>query len=118
MSGESGTVLLVDDHEDGRELLREFLSMTGVASEGCASAEEALAWVDARGLPKVVVTDLTLGAMSGLELARALRARSASLPIFAVTGHAGFSDTDGVFTGVFVKPVAITELAEKIRALL
>lgn len=108
----SSWVLLVDDHDDGRELLGEYLTFNGYTVEGCASAEEALAFVDKLGSPGAVITDLSLGAMSGAELARTLRARAstAAVPILAVTGHASYDDPERLFEGVLVKPIALAEL--------
>src|SRR5262245_60204753 len=105
-------VLLVDDHDDGRELLGEYLSHSGYDVEACASGEEALERVEQRGAPGVVITDLSLGLMSGDELARRLRQQetTASVPILAVTGYAGFDDPDQLFLAVLVKPVPLAEL--------
>ena len=110
-------MLLVDDHEDGRELLGEFLSFNGYDVEGCGSGEEALELVDKRGKPGVVITDLSLGAMSGTELAHKLRHQqnTAGVPILAVTGHAGFDDPDKLFTAVLVKPVVLPDLAAALK---
>lgn len=110
-------VLLIDDHDDGRELLGEFLSFNGYKVEGCGSGEEALQLVDKLGRPGVVITDLTLGMMSGSDLARTLRARekTASVPILAVTGHAMFDDPDHLFTAVLIKPVVLSELAAALK---
>jgi CheY-like chemotaxis protein len=113
-------VLVVDDHDDGRELLAEFLSARGLVVESCASAEEALERVAAKGAPGVVITDLTLGAMSGTELARCLRHRNdtAATPILAVTGHVHVDDPEQLFAHVFAKPVALNELTDAVdRAL-
>ena len=110
-------VLLVDDHEDGRDLLSEYLSFNGFDVEACSSGEEALERVAVRGAPSVVVTDLSLGMMSGSELARHLRSteNTASVPIFAVTGHSSFEDPDHLFNAIMVKPVALIDLAAAVK---
>jgi CheY-like chemotaxis protein len=110
-------VLLIDDHDDGRELLGEFLSFNGYEVEACGSGEEALELVDRRGAPGVVITDLSLGVMSGTDVARRLRdqASTSSVPILAVTGHAGFEDDDRLFTEVLVKPVVLPQLAAALK---
>lgn len=110
-------VLLVDDHEDGRELLGEFLSFSGYAVEACASGEEALERVASRGAPSAVVTDLSLGAMSGADLARKLRAEpsTSSVPILAVTGHATFDDPESLFEAVLVKPIVLPDLTAELE---
>ncbi len=114
---DSPWVLLVDDHEDGRELLGEFLSFNGYDVEACGSGEEALELVDKHGKPGVVITDLSLGAMSGTELAHKLRhqQKTAEVPILAVTGHAGFEDPEKLFTAVLVKPVVLPDLAAALK---
>jgi CheY-like chemotaxis protein len=110
-------VLLIDDHEDGRELMGEFLSFNGYDVQACGSGEEALKVVDELGAPRVVITDLSLGMMSGTDVARHLRDQEAthSVPILAVTGHAGFEDGDHLFNQVLVKPVILPELAAALR---
>ena len=115
---DSPWVLLVDDHEDGRELLGEFLSFNGYDVEACGSGEEALELVDKHGTPPgAVITDLSLGAMSGTELAQKLRHQenTAEVPILAVTGHASFDDPEKLFTEVLVKPVVLPDLAAALK---
>jgi CheY-like chemotaxis protein len=114
---DSRWVLLVDDHDDGRELLSEFLSLGGLSVDSCASGEAALERVAARGAPSIVITDVTLGHMSGLELARRLRndQATASTPILAVTGHQEVDDPDRLFSEVLRKPVALETLTAAVR---
>lgn len=110
-------VLLVDDHDDGRELLGEFLSCSGYGVEGCSSGEDALMRVAEVGIPDAVITDLSLGQMSGTELARELRRRTAtaSVPIVLVTGHASFNDPEHLFAAVLVKPIALPSLTAELE---
>jgi CheY-like chemotaxis protein len=107
-----GWVLLVDDHDDSRELLSEYLAMGGFSVADCASGEAALALVAERGAPTAVVTDLSLGEMSGVELAQKLRgaATTASVPILALTGHTTYTNPDGLFATVLIKPVVLGAL--------
>jgi len=110
-------VLLVDDHDDGREVLSEFLSVSGFEVEGCASGEAALECIEQRGTPGVVVTDLTLGEMSGVELAKKLQAddKTKTVPVVAVTGHVGFEDKDGLFAEILPKPVPLPRLVDTVK---
>jgi len=116
MQSKKRWVLLVDDHDDSRELMSEFLSAGGFEIESCASGEQALERVQ-RDTPSAVITDLSLEGMSGTELAKRLRtnASTAEVPILAVTGHAGFEDPDKVFTEILVKPVALDKLTAALR---
>jgi len=112
-----GWVLLVDDHDDGRDVLSEFLSMSGFDVEGVDSGESALEKIELRGVPGVVVTDLSLGAMSGTELAKKLHedAKTAKVPVLAVTGHVNFEDDERLFEEVLPKPVPLPRLIESVR---
>ena len=114
-SGHDPYVLLVDDHEDGRELLEEFLSLSGFTVASAGSGAEALALMGTRGEPAIVITDLSLGEMHGADLARRVRATSASIPVLAVTGHSGYEDTDNLFVAVLVKPVPLSTLIDNVK---
>lgn len=107
-------VLLVDDHEDGRELLEEFLSMSGFTVKSAGSGQQALEVIAAQGTPAVMITDLSLGQMHGADLARRVRAAEA-VPVLAVTGHSGYEDTDGLFEAVLVKPVPLATLVDALK---
>jgi PAS domain S-box-containing protein len=115
-------VLLIDDHEDSRELAASWLQMAGLSVAAYASAEEALTAIEVT-LPTVVVTDVVLPGMSGIELARRLRAseRTRHVGLVALTGR---SDVDrGVFDALLIKPydptkltLVVSELAGRITA--
>lgn len=81
-------VFLVDDHAVVRNGLAELLNQAPdlVVSGEAASAEEALAKIEASP-PDVVIVDLTLGDMSGLELLKSLKARYPSLPSLVLSMH-------------------------------
>ena len=77
MSGPSITVLLVDDHEDIRELMALQLKYAGeglVLGGSVASGEAALEVIDEID-PTVVVLDEMMPGMTGVETAMAIRAR-------------------------------------------
>ena len=82
-------VLVVEDHEDSRELLRLLLESCGSTVEVAGSAEEALWLIGfSAGLPDVVVADLALPAHDGFWLLEQIRAHAAAPPpMVAVTGH-------------------------------
>jgi CheY-like chemotaxis protein len=79
-------VLVVDDHEDGRQILSELLIAYGYRSVGLASAHEALAELDLLS-PDAVIVDIGLPDMNGFELATTLRSRR-DVPVVAYTGYA------------------------------
>lgn len=82
-------VLVVEDDEDGRELLELLLERRGARVRGADGLVRALEALD-DFTPHVVVTDLTLPDGTGFDLVAALRARPghAETPVVAATGHA------------------------------
>ncbi|MFC4298479.1 MAG: response regulator transcription factor [Castellaniella sp.] len=80
------TIYIVDDDEAVRDSLRWLLEANGYAVRSFASAEEFLAAYDPE-LVGVLIADIRMPGMSGLELQEALIARKAPLPIVFITGH-------------------------------
>jgi DNA-binding NtrC family response regulator len=88
-------VLVVDDEPAMRAAVGEVLGRGGFAVEAAATAEEALARLgDAgRGGPiDVLVTDLRMPGMSGLDLVRETRAAGLDLPVVMITAHGTVED--------------------------
>ena len=79
-------VLLVDDDADARELVGEFLSYEGFTVETAGDGASALEVLDDFA-PDVVVTDLEMPGMNGLELIRRIHARDPDRAALIVTGH-------------------------------
>lgn len=110
-------VLVVEDHEDGAETLRELLE--SVAFRVCVAkdAAEALNRAESYG-PELVLCDIGLpGAVDGYELARLLRARwGERLLLVALTGYGSGADRERAFAAGFdahmTKPLDLDALLE------
>ena len=106
-SGRPGTILLVDDEPQALRAFERMLRGVGYQVEAFTSAREAIKRVSAGGV-HVVVSDISMPEMSGVELLRAIRAYDADLPVVLVTGLPAIdSATDAVEYGAFkyiVKP--------------
>ncbi|HEU4479963.1 MAG TPA: ATP-binding protein, partial [Pyrinomonadaceae bacterium] len=79
------TILVVDDEEPVRELLRDILESQGCRVHLAPGGREALALFDARQFDGVF-TDVGMPGMSGWELAQAIRSQNQMIPIAVVTG--------------------------------
>lgn len=77
-------VLIVDDVQTNRDLLDEMLSRVGFSTRTAAGAEEAIALHDT-WQPDLVLMDLRMPGMGGLEAIRLLRDRGSKTAIFSVT---------------------------------
>ncbi len=85
-----GRVLLVDDEEMVRAFLRELLEGWGLTVASAADGREAQALFAADPAAfDVVLTDLTMPHLTGLELAREIRRLSPATPVLLFSGYAG-----------------------------
>jgi signal transduction histidine kinase/ActR/RegA family two-component response regulator len=89
--------LVVDDDDDARDLVAEVLRSRGAAVTTVASALEGLDALD-REVPDVLLSDIAMPGMDGIDLIRRVRARPRELggdvPAVALTAHARVEDSD------------------------
>jgi two-component system response regulator MprA len=116
-------ILVVDDDRAVRDALRRALTMQGYDVDLAADGEEALLKI--RSHPNafdLVVLDVLMPRLDGLDLTRRLRADGNELPILMLTARDEISDrVAGLEAGAddyLVKPFALEELVARIRALL
>jgi CheY-like chemotaxis protein len=118
-----GRVLLVDDERMVTDFMAELLQSWGLKVKVKRNPLEAEDWF-ARNAERVqvVVTDQTMPKMTGLELARRLRACRPELPVILYTGYAeGISEAQLAASGVRAlmrKPIEPAELRAKLAELL
>jgi two-component system response regulator GlrR len=116
--GEQARILIVDDDVKLLRLLAIRLRREGLAIEIAESARQALAALP-RFLPQVVVTDIRMGGMDGMELFHAIHAQQPTLPVIILTAHGTIPDAvDAAQRGVFAyltKPYDSEILLESIR---
>ena len=86
-------VLIVDDDKDARELLAEFLGAHDIRCITAASGERALKLLESTPSIGLVITDLRMGHVDGLDLIRQIRqSEKAALPVIIVSGDANVKD--------------------------
>jgi CheY-like chemotaxis protein len=114
-------VLLVEDHEDTREVHSMFLRSKGLKVEIAVKGDEAIA--KARAIkPDVVVMDMGLPGVDGWEATRRLKARrgTAHIPVVAISAHASLTDearAHAVGCAVFLrKPCTPDDLLQAIES--
>jgi two-component system cell cycle response regulator DivK len=85
----SKCILIVEDQEDNRRILRDMLGNAGYELIEAESGEEALTAVEARR-PNLILMDIQLPVMDGYEATRRIRSKPElrSIPIIAVTSYA------------------------------
>ena len=116
-------VLIVEDDKDIADLVAHYLGKAGFATEVIASGRDALAAI-ASHPPDLLVLDLMLPQVNGLEICRAVRAntKTNAIPIIMLTARAEESDRIvGLELGAddyVAKPFSPNELVARARALL
>ena len=113
-------ILIVDDEEMIVRTVKAYLDREGFKTYTAADGEEALRAFEDKG-PDLIVLDLMLPKISGIEVTRSIRAKS-SVPIIMLTAKAAEADrVVGLELGAddyVVKPFSPRELVARIRAVL
>ena len=105
-------VLLVDDEAQLREMLVEFLQLSGCTVEAVASGAEALAKFRA-GKFDVVITDQAMPGMNGDQLAAAIKQQAGTTPVILLTGFGMLMQLEALPAGVDLilsKPIGLADL--------
>jgi two-component system phosphate regulon response regulator PhoB len=116
-------ILVVEDEDSLATLLQYNLQKEGYSVTMASDGEEALLQIDEK-LPDLIVLDWMLPKLSGIEVCRRLRQRNETrnVPIIMLTARGEETDrVRGLDTGAddyVVKPISMTELAARIRAVL
>lgn len=114
-------ILLVEDDQELLELFGTVLTEHGYHPIPAANGEEALTALDHHHID-LMITDLMMPVMDGLELTRMLREADATLPILMITAKEGMADKrEGFRAGTddyMVKPVSVNEMIWRVEALL
>ncbi len=101
-------VLLVEDDDDNRELMAEVLAASGCEVLSASSGQDGLKQLSEHSVD-VVVTDIGMPGMGGLELARAAKRIAPRVPVVVVTGWAERDDIAAArgrdVDAVLIKPV-------------
>jgi diguanylate cyclase (GGDEF)-like protein len=116
-------ILVVDDHEDNIELLRARLEARGYEIHAASDGQAALDQVD-RVLPDLILLDVMMPKMDGMEVVRRLKADK-NLPFIPVIMQTALDTTankvEGLDAGAddyITKPINFAELEAKVNALL
>jgi CheY-like chemotaxis protein len=123
MSNTSSTILVVDDYSDNRMLLATWLRTKGYKVIEAADGKEGVLQAN-RSNPDLILMDLAMPELDGIEATRQLRQRRAhsSTPIFAISAYATHDvKEDALAAGcnaVFAKPIDLTSLLGTIRSTL
>lgn len=111
----AATILLIDAHDEVRETIAAQLSDLGHAVIQADGSESALSALDAHRV-ELIISDVAMPGVDGLELAERVRARWPHLPILFMTGHADRARLE--VASVLEKPFEQGVLARSVAELL
>ncbi len=113
------TILIVEDNEKNMKLVRDVLQAKGYATLEAVTGEDGVR-LAAERRPALVLMDIQLPGISGIEALKRLRAdpATASIPVIAVTASVMASDrrniTDAGFDGYVGKPLNLREFLDAV----
>ena len=116
-------ILIIEDHDKNRKLVREVLQVTGYRTVEAETAEEGL-HLARETKPALVLMDLQLPGMDGFAALAALRADAATqaIPVIAVTASAISHQRPQIlaagFDGYQTKPIPVREFLQVVREML
>jgi two-component system cell cycle response regulator DivK len=119
----SQRILVIEDHEENRRLLRDLLTSVGYELIEAVTGEEGLTSAEAQ-LPDLILMDIQLPGIDGYEVTRRIKAKPAlsHIPVIAVTSYAlSGDDVKALEAGCdayVTKPFDPAELLEKIGSFL
>ena len=116
-------ILIIEDNEKNLKLVRDVLQVKGYATVEATSAEDGIR-LAAERTPDLILMDIQLPGMNGIDALRVLRAdpATATIPAIAVTASVMQQDrnliTDAGFDGYVSKPINLKEFLEAVRGAL
>ncbi len=112
-------VLIVDDDSYLRAELLDALLMANIDAEAATAAPQAIACIAADPGFTVVVSDMLMPGMDGLELSQALRKMcpdAVGIEVLLITGHRAVEIEPGLVHSVLYKPIGLKALLASVRA--
>jgi two-component system cell cycle sensor histidine kinase/response regulator CckA len=115
--GHGERVLLVEDEPLVRAVVQRMLTGAGYAVDVASDGVEALAVLEAKGPPDLVLTDLMMPKMGGTALAAKVRELHPKVPLLFMSGYSSDAADLGNFSGVelVVKPPTMAALLAAVR---
>lgn len=113
-------LLIVEDDEKLRELMKYHLLEQGYQTDDCADGEDGLHWARQQAYD-LIILDRMLPGLDGLDMLGAMRREEIMTPVLMVTALGGVADrVDGLDAGAddyLAKPFAVEELLARVRAM-
>lgn len=118
----SAKILIVEDNLDTREMLHMYFALSGFNVITADDGRQGLNMAEVEH-PDLIITDISMPNLNGIEMTRLLRARPEfeEVPIVVLTAHRSGNMTEAVHAGAtrtMYKPVMLDSLIDDVKALL
>jgi len=114
-------ILVIEDDPSLLGIIRDLFESENFITDGAATGDEGLYWAE-QAIHDLIVLDIMLPVMDGIEIVRRLRAQSNDVPIILLTARGSIDDrVNGLNAGAddyLPKPFAVAELLARARAVL
>ncbi len=116
-------ILIVEDNEKNLKLVRDLLQVSGYRTLESVTAEDGIL-IAKESQPALILMDIQLPGMSGIEALKVLRADpiTEKIPVIAVTASVMTQDSQNImaagFNGYQRKPIELKEFLDEVRRLL
>lgn len=120
MSGSDATILIAEDEALIRALIVDALTDAGYTVIEASNGSEALALLDRPDHVALIVTDINMPGLNGIDMARAVRKEKPDLPILFASARSDLLGKSGLARpyNVISKPFRLDELVLRVQALL
>jgi len=117
---EGKRLLVVDDNATNRRVLSLQAAKWGMKCRATGSPSESLSWLEAGEAFDLAVLDMHMPEMDGIDLARRIRERNATLPLvlFSSLGRREAGDDERLFNAYLAKPIRQSQLFDTLVSLL
>ena len=113
-------ILIVDDELAAGEALERSLNYLGFETYYCCNGNQALLHIQGGGynMPQLIITDMKMPKMNGLELTKISKIKSPNLPVIIMTGQPDLIPKENPADQIIKKPVDFYFLLETVNKLI
>jgi len=113
-------ILIVDDEDDIRSLYQSELEGEGYSAHSVSSGEEAMQFIERNPDIDLVILDIKMGPLDGLQVLEKLRGRKADVPVILNSAYSTYKNnfTSWLADAYLVKSPNLDELKNQVKELL
>jgi CheY-like chemotaxis protein len=114
------SILIVDDNENDRVMCERELRSEGYVASSVSSGPEVLRFVESNPHPDLIILDIKMSPLNGVQILKQLRAKNIFVPVILYSGHSPYKGDFSTWLAeaYLVKSSDLTELKEKVKEFL